>query len=366
MIGISIVSVVILLGVLIFVHEFGHFITAKYSGVGVLKFSLGFGPKLIGWKWGETEYVLSLIPLGGYVKLIGESPDDELSPEDEKRSFLKQSVWKRMMIVAAGPLFNFLLAIVIFFIVYMTGVPALSSNVGGVEKGSVADLAGIKQDDVVLAINGRPISQWEELAESIGKSSGKPLTLKIRSDKAVRDVVLVPKLMKKKNIFGEEVGAYRIGIIASSKIFLSREGPVGAFSKSIKQTWTITKFTLIGIVKMIEGVISPKNIGGPILIAQMAGAQVKEGITPFIMFMALLSINLAVLNLLPIPVLDGGHLMFFIIEAIIGKEINLRWREMAQQVGLVILILLMAFAFVMDIGRLNIGFINDFLEKFSR
>jgi len=366
MIGISIVSVIILLGVLIFVHEFGHFLAAKYSGVGVLKFSLGFGPKLFGWKKGETEYLLSLIPLGGYVKLMGESPDDELSPENDKRSFLKQPVWKRIIIVAAGPLFNIFFAILIFTIIYMTGVPVLSAKVGGVEKGSVAYQAGIQQDDTILAINGRAISQWDELAEEIGKSKGKPLKFKIERNRTVREVSLVPQLMKAKNIFEEEIEKYRIGISASSYILVSRKGPLAAFSMSLKQTWTISKLTLVGIVKMIEGVVSPKNLGGPILIAQIAGAQVKEGITPFLMFMGLLSINLAILNLLPIPVLDGGHLLFFMVEAVIGREINLRWRERAQQVGLVILVLLMVFAFAMDIGRLNIGFVNDFLKMIGR
>jgi len=366
MIGLSIVSVVILLGVLIFVHEFGHFLAAKYSGVGVLKFSLGFGPKLIGRKRGETEYLLSLIPLGGYVKLLGESPEDELSPEDDKRSFLKQPVWKRIIIVAAGPVFNILFAILIFSVVYMTGVPVLSAKVGGVEKGSVAYQAGIQKDDTILAINGKAISQWDEMADAIGKSRGKPLTLRIGRGQTFRDVTLAPRLMKGKNIFEEEVEKYRIGISASSHILLARQGPLDAFWMSLKQTWTITRMTFVGIVKMIEGVVSPKNLGGPILIAQIAGAQVKEGVTPFLMFMALLSINLAVLNLLPIPVLDGGHLMFFIIEAIIGREINLRWREMAQQVGLVILVLLMVFAFAMDIGRLNIGFIDDLLKMIGR
>lgn len=366
MIGISIISVIILLGVLIFVHELGHFLAAKYSGVGVLKFSLGFGPKVIGWKKGETEYLLSLIPLGGYVKLLGESPDDELSAEDDKRSFLKQPVWKRIMIVAAGPLFNLFFAILIFTLVYMTGVPVLSPKVGGVEKGSVAYQAGIQQDDTVVAINGRAISNWDELAEEIGRSGGKPLKMKLERNRTVREVSVVPQLMKAKNIFEEEVEKYRIGISASSYILVARKDPIAAFSMSLKQTWTISKLTLVGIIKMIEGVVSPQNLGGPILIAQIAGAQVKEGLTPFLMFMGLLSINLAILNLLPIPVLDGGHLLFFIVEAILGREINLRWRERAQQVGLMILILLMAFAFAMDIGRLNIGFINDFLKMIGR
>lgn len=366
MVGLSIVSVVILLGVLIFVHEFGHYLAAKYSGVGVLKFSLGFGPKLVSRKIGETEYLLSAFPLGGYVKLMGESPDDELSPEDEKRAFLKQPVWKRIVIVAAGPAFNFLFAILIFAVVYMTGIPVLASTVGGVEQGSVAFQAGIKEGDTITAVNGRPISQWDQLAAAIAENGGKPIKIRIGGDKGFREVTLTPQLMKGKNIFGEEVERYRIGISASSKILISRSGPLDAFWMSLRQTWTITRLTFMGIVKMIEGVVSPRNLGGPILIAQIAGAQVKEGITPFLLFMGLLSINLAVLNLLPIPVLDGGHLFFFIVELIIGREINIRWREMAQQVGLVILILLMAFAFVMDIGRLNMGFVNEFLKMIGR
>lgn len=366
MIGISIVSVVILLGVLIFVHELGHFLAAKYSGVGVLKFSLGFGPKLVGRKWGETEYLLSLIPLGGYVKLLGESSEDELSPEDERRSFLKQPIWKRIIIVAAGPLFNVFFAILIFTVVYMTGIPVLAPVVGGVEQGSAAYKAGIREGDSIRALDGRAISQWDELAEGISKSRGKPLSLQLERKGTRWEVTLVPQRMKGKNLFGEEVESYRIGIRASSQVLVSRVGPVDAFLSGLTQTWAITKLTLVSIVKMIEGVVSPKNLGGPILIAQIAGAQVKEGVTPFLLFMALLSINLAVLNLLPIPVLDGGHLMFFIVEWIIGREINLRWREMAQQVGLVILVLLMAFAFAMDIGRLNIGFINDFLKMIGR
>ena len=366
MIGISILSVIVLLGVLIFVHELGHFLAAKYAGVGVLKFSLGFGPKLIGRKVGETEYLLSLIPLGGYVKLLGESPDDELPPEENQRSFLKQNVWKRMMIVAAGPLFNVFFAIFVFTIIYMTGVPVLSAKVGGVEEGSAAHLAGILKDDTILAVNGKTVSQWDEMAGEISRSGGKPLTLRIERGQAERDVTLVPKLMKAKNIFEEEVEKYRIGISASSYILVARKGPIDAFWMSLKQTWLISKLTMVGIVKMIEGVISPKNIGGPILIAQIAGAQVKEGITPFVMFMGLLSINLAILNLLPIPVLDGGHLLFFMIEAVIGREVSIRWRERAQQVGLIILILLMAFAFAMDIDRLNLGFVNDFLKMIGR
>jgi len=364
--GISIISLIVLLGVLIFAHEFGHFLVAKYSGVGVLKFSLGFGPRLIGKKVGETEYLISLIPLGGYVKLLGESQDEELSEEDEKRSFLKQPVSKRIAIVAAGPIFNFLLAILIFTIVYMTGVPTLTTYIGGVQEGSPAFDAGIKEGDAIFAIDGKEISRWEKLAEHISKSGGKELRITVKRNEQLMDVSLKPRLLKTQNIFGEEIASYKMGVSPSSQHAVTeRMNPLMAFWTGLKQTWFISKLTVLSVIKIFEGVISPKTLGGPILIAQIAGAQVKEGIIPFVFFMALLSINLAILNLFPIPLLDGGHLLFFLIEIITGKEINIKWRETAQQIGFVLLVILMIFVFIMDIERLNISFEN-INKMFSR
>jgi regulator of sigma E protease len=357
--GVSIISLIVLLGVLIFAHEFGHFLVAKYSGVGVLKFSLGFGPRLIGKKVGETEYLISMIPLGGYVKLLGESHDEELSAEDEKRSFLKQPVSKRIAIVAAGPIFNFLLAILIFTIVYMTGVPALTTYIGGVQEGSPAFEAGIKEGDVIVAINGQEISRWEKLAEDISKSGGNEIHISLKRNEQLLEVSLKPRLLKTQNIFGEEIASYKMGVSPSSQYAVTeRMNPFMAFWTGIQQTWFISKLTVLSVVKIFEGVISPKTLGGPILIAQIAGTQAREGIIPFVFFMALLSINLAILNLFPIPILDGGHLLFFFIEIITGKEINIKWRETAQQIGFVILVILMVFVFIMDIERLNLSFEN--------
>jgi regulator of sigma E protease len=171
--------------------------------------------------------------------------------------------------------------------------------------------------------------------------------------------------MKIRNLFGEEVESYKIGISPSPHTVIERRNPLSAFGEGIRQTWVISKLTVVSLFKMFQGIISPKTMGGPILIAQIAGAQAKEGIVQFLLFMALLSINLAILNLLPIPVLDGGHLLFYGIELVTGREINIRWREMAQQVGFVLLILLMVFVFMMDIERLNIRFINDFIRPFT-
>lgn len=365
LIGINIISVIVLLGVLIFVHELGHFLMAKRSGVGVLKFSLGFGPRIIGKKIGETEYLLSLIPLGGYVKLLGESPGEELSADEDKRSFLKQPVRKRIGIVAAGPVFNLLLAILIFTVVNMAGLPVLIADIGEVQDGSAAMSAGIKKGDRVTAIDRDAVTKWDEISEKISESKGKALLITIKRDALTLSLTVTPKLVKATSIFGEAVEAYKIGISPTGRTVIERKNPLSASWTGLRQTWMISKLTFVSIVKMFQGIVSPKSLGGPIMIAQIAGSQVKEGIVPFILFMALLSINLAILNLLPVPVLDGGHLLFYLVEAVTGHEVNLRWREMAQQVGFFLLILLMIFVFMMDIERLNIKIINDFVKMLT-
>ncbi len=351
-IGYNIAGVVILLGILVFVHELGHFLVAKASGVGVLKFSLGFGPKLIGRKFGETEYLISAIPLGGYVKMLGESDRDTVTPEDEKRSFLKQSLGKRMAIVAAGPVFNFLFAIVAFAAIHMVGMPVLTTQIGGIQPGSAAEEAGFQAKDIIEAINGRNVTVWNEIAPIITKSKGKELSVRVVRNGAPRDVKVVPKMAKGRNIFGEEVDSYMIGISPSPETVIQRQNPARAVWSGLEQTWTLSELTVLSVVKMIEGVVSPKTLGGPILIAQMAGAQVKKGIVPFVFLMALLSINLGILNLFPIPILDGGHLFFNLIELLTGKEVNVKWRELAQQVGFVLIIMLMLFVFYNDILRI--------------
>ncbi len=203
MIGISIVSVIILLGVLIFFHELGHFLAARIGGVGVTKFSLGFGPKIIGKKIGMTEYILSLIPLGGYVKLVGEIDTKNLSPEEEKMSFAKQPVWKRIFIVFAGPLFNFLLAIIIFSAVYLYGVPALASIVGEVQKDSAAHEAGIVEGDKIVSIDGEKIAYWDDIRPIVTESEGRILEVIVQRAEETKKLLIKPKLSKTQNIFGE-------------------------------------------------------------------------------------------------------------------------------------------------------------------
>ncbi len=362
---VTLISFVVLLGILIFVHELGHFLAARAGGVGVLKFSLGFGPKIFGKKFGETEYVLSWIPLGGYVKLLGESGSEELPPEDEKRSFYKQPTWKRLLIVLAGPVFNFLLAVVIFIIVYMYGIPNLIPVIGNLSPDSAAQQAGIVAGDKITAINGTKITYWDEIKPLIADSQGAEVKVIVERGTEEKTFAVKPKLSKTKNLFGEDVDSYLIGVSPAGNVVIERKNPFQAIGSAFEKTWEISKLTLISVVKMIQGVISPRTLGGPIFIAQVAGDQVKEGIIPFILFMAILSINLGVINLFPIPVLDGGHIFFYLIEMVIRREIPIRIKEWSQQIGFVVLLMLMLFVIMIDIERLNIKPVNDVLNFFK-
>jgi regulator of sigma E protease len=350
---IYIVAFLWVLGILIFIHEFGHFLIAKLAGVKVLKFSLGFGPTLIGKKIGETEYVISAFPLGGYVKPLGESPREEVAKGETGRAFSHQPVRKRMAIVAAGPLANFLLAVFIFSLVFCIGVPQNIPVVGEVVDGFPAHEAGIRPGDRILQVDDVTITQWADLPAVISKSEGRVLQLTIKRGGEIIHVRVIPRAAIVKNIFGEEVKTYQIGISPSEEFVVQREPVYKAIGMGFSQSWLITKLTVISIVKIIERAIpAQKALGGPILIAQMAGKQAKEGFLNLIFFTAILSVNLCILNLVPIPILDGGHLLFMAIESIIGRPLSMRKMEVAQQIGLIIIIALMAFIFYNDIMRI--------------
>jgi regulator of sigma E protease len=350
--SVSIFSLIIVLGVLIFFHELGHFLVARLLGVGVEKFSLGFGPKLFGKMIGITEYRISAIPLGGYVKMVGESPDSELDPSDIPISFTHKHVFKRILIVAAGPLFNMLLALIIFFGIFqISGLLILKPGIGEVNEGTPAFMAGLKKDDLVVSIDGVDISSWEDMANAIMESKGKTLAISVLRGDTILTKDVAPEVKQFKNIFNEDVDRYVIGITASGKVTRKDLNFFQAFSESFIQTYQITALTIKGVVKLFQGTVSPKTLSGPIMIAQMAGQQAKEGVVNLIFFIALISINLAILNFLPIPVLDGGHLLFFFIEAVKGSPVSLKIREISQQAGIFVLILLMIYVFYNDIAR---------------
>lgn len=344
---------VVVLGILIFVHEFGHFIVARRLGVGVTKFSFGFGPKLFGIRRGETEYLVSAIPLGGYVKLVGESDGDEVPEDQRQRSFSHKPVWVKTAVVAAGPLGNLLFAVLVLWIVFLGGVPALTPKIGNVLPDSPAARAGLQAGDVVVRIDGEPVATWEDLAERIRRETeGRALSLTVRREGKDFTVGVAPEIREGKSIFGEKVREPKIGIVAGQEIVRKRLGPVSALLRAGKETGKLIELTVITVVKLLTRVVPSDTLGGPILIAQLAGDQARQGISPFAYFLGLLSVNLGILNLLPIPILDGGHLLFFSIEALRRRPMSPQARAMAQQVGLAIILMLTALVFYNDIARL--------------
>ena len=354
--GTNIFAFVIVLGVLIFFHELGHFLVARFFGVGVEKFSLGFGPKIFGKKVGITEYRVSAIPLGGYVKMVGEEPDTAVEPDQVALSFTHKHVLKRILIVAAGPVFNVLLAVLIFYGIFqISGTIILKPIIGSVQEATPAQAAGLKEGDDIVDINGHPVEAWDQMARIIADSKGSQLAVTIRRDGTRQVVQLTPVLKTTKNIFGEDIPRYVIGITAAGESYTQKLNPLGALTESLIQTYNIIELTVVSVAKIIQGTVSTKTIGGPIMIAELAGQQAKLGATNLLFFIALISVNLAILNILPIPVLDGGHLLFFTIELIIGKPVSIRIREVSQQAGMFVLILLMIFVFYNDITRIFSG-----------
>jgi regulator of sigma E protease len=284
--------------------------------------------------------------------MVGEQPDDELDPADLPFSFTHKPVLQRILIVAAGPVFNLCLAIIIFFgIFWSTGLMTLQPVIGEVTAGYPAESAGIISGDKILSINGSPISSWSEMAEMIMNSDGSALDFKMLREGRHLDFTIIPVDDMMENIFGEKQHRYIIGVSSTGDVITKKLGLVDAFTESLNRTYLICKLTVLSVVKVFQGSIPAKTIGGPILIAQMAGEQVEQGIVNLLAFIALISVNLGILNLLPVPVLDGGHILFFGIEAIIRRPVSIKTREIAQQVGIFLLLMLMVFVFYNDIMR---------------
>ncbi|MBF0566980.1 MAG: RIP metalloprotease RseP [Nitrospirae bacterium] len=343
---------ILLLGILIVVHELGHFLFAKLLGIKVTKFSLGLGPKLIGKQYGETEYLVSAIPFGGYVKMYGEEMSEELREEEKERAFSTQPIYKRAIVVSAGAIFNIIFAALLFFMIYIIGVPRLTATVGDLSRGAPADRAGFKKGDTISSINGKPVKYWDEITGIIHDNPGKPIQITVRRATHAETITVTPEKKASKNIFGETISVGLIGITPTGDAETVRFSVFDAFSMGIKKTWEIIVLTLTAIVKLVERVVPADTIGGPIMIFQLASKQAQNGFISFVTLMAVISINLGVFNLFPIPVLDGGHILYLAIEKFRNKPLSEQIMVVSQKIGLAFLLLLMAFAIYNDVLRL--------------
>ena len=441
------------LGLLIVVHEAGHFVVARWCGVKVLRFSVGFGKPILSRRFGpdRTELALGAFPLGGYVKMLDER-EGEVDAAELPRAFNRQSVWKRFVIVLAGPVANFMLAIVMYWVLFVHGVeeprpllgkpvaqsiaeragfqegelvrsidgqaiatwqelrwellqralakgsatlevinkrqeisfrrielasldtsdlegdillqtgfrfyrPHLPPVIGRIAPGGVADLAGLREGDRILAIDGEAIADWAQVVAVIREAPGRSLRLDAGREGRTLNLSVTPAAADDR---GKRIGRIGIGVreqeIDRTAVMTTvRYGPIAALGKAAGQTWETSVFSLAMLGRMIVGEVSWKNLSGPVTIADYAGQSAKMGLSYYIKFLALISISLGVLNLLPIPLLDGGHLMYYIVEIIKGGPVSERVMEIGQQIGLALLAMLMAFAFYNDINRLVAG-----------
>jgi regulator of sigma E protease len=444
-----VVAFVVAIGVLIVVHEFGHYWVAQTLGVKVLRFSVGFGRPLWSRRVGkdQMEFVVAALPLGGYVKMLDEN-EGAVPAREKHRAFNRQPIWKRMSIVVAGPLFNFLFAILAYWFVYVAGVDGIKPVIGRVLEGSIAQQAGFRAGDEILAIDGRvvqtwdqrriylfqrtldraridievrraggdiytrsldlatipisevnaslverglgligylppplpvigalevgpaqraglqagdritqaagqAISSWEQLATIINAHPGKPLRLDVARDGATRSVDIIPDAVEQD---GRTIGRIhirpRFGEVPPEMRATLRLGPIEALTEGARSTWSMSWLTLEMLYRMLRLEVSARNISGPITIAQYAGYSARIGYDQFILFLAVISISLGVLNLLPIPVLDGGHLLYYSIEGVKGSPLSERAMAIGQQVGIALLVALMLLAFYNDITRI--------------
>jgi regulator of sigma E protease len=354
------------LSLVVFFHELGHFLVARWCGVQILVFSIGFGPEIVGFndRYG-TRWKISAIPLGGFVKFFGDDnvasvpgqSQADMDAEQRARSFMFQPVLKRIAIVVAGPAANFVLAVIIFACVFaLYGKQTMSARVDTVQPGSAAAAAGFQPGDLVVAIDGRAVDSFSDMQRIVSTSAGETLNVTVEHDGVQRVLNATPALKEVKDNFGN---VQRIGILgitrsmAAEDLKLHPVAPPQAVWMSLQETWSVIDRTLNYIVGVLSGREAASQLGGPIRIAQMSGQVASFGFIPLIQLAAVLSVSIGLLNLFPIPLLDGGHLLFYVIEGVRGRPLSERAQEVGFRIGLAIVLMLMIFATFNDIVHLT-------------
>lgn len=337
----TIVATIFVFGIIVFIHEFGHFITAKASGMRVDEFAIGFGPALVKIQKGETLYSIRAVPLGGYNKIAGMDPEEPL----DDRSFLNKPVWKRFIVISAGAIFNFLLAIVIFFIVYASyGVqtPSKEPVVGNMMSNSPAAMAHMQVNDRIMSINGKPVTEWLDISKQLQGTANTVVPIVISRDGQQQELSVIPT----------QTGNEGRAVIGINPVSIVQEYSISESAIRAVQTTGVVLVSMVdGLWSMITGTTSAE-LAGPIGVAQMAGQMAENGFMYLLQFTALLSLNLGVINLLPIPALDGGHLIVLLIEGITRRRLPVKALQYIQMTGVIILLLLFVYATTHDISRL--------------
>jgi regulator of sigma E protease len=353
---------ILILSILILVHELGHFMAAKRLGVKVEKFSLGFGPKLGSKKFGETEYMLCLIPFGGFIKMAGDSAEEF---KGGPREFLSRSPGQRSRIIFAGPLFNYLLAFFCLWMVYFLGFPRLTSKIGELMPGMPAQTAGLLAGDKIVEIDGKKIEFWDELTKSIYANKARTLSLKIlRGDKTF-GLVLAPESREVRTIFGRKIEVGLIGVKPSEEIVKIRYGLGKALAKGIETLFQMTVMTLAAIFYIIVGTMSfRESVTGPLGIFFITTNAAKVGFSAVLHVIGILSMSLAVFNLLPLPILDGGHIFLAGLEKLRKKALAPKTEEFINNIGMSFLIILAIFIFCNDLVRY--GYWDKFLALLGK
>ncbi len=344
----TLLSFAFVLGLLIFVHELGHFLTAKMVGIKVERFSLGFPPRAFGFKHGDTDYCISWLPLGGYVKMAGmidESLDDTITGASWE--FASKPVWQRVIVISAGSIMNFLTAIAIYgVIIYVTGIgETAGTTIGEVISGKPAEALGLQAEDTIVSVHGEDVTSWQDLTRIIHGKANTEIEISWLHDGEIFSGKVTPELNEENNI-----GLIGIG----PKVVYRDAGLFESLGHGVSNSYNILKLTAQSFTLIITGKESFKEaVGGPIIIAKLAGESAKHGFQSLLLFTAFISLNLGFFNLLPFPVLDGGHLVFLAIEGVMRRPVPVRARVFVQKIGMAFLLALMVFILINDISRWN-------------